>query len=602
MTRILPLILVASAISAGGVAARVETLKFGGSGLNWTDHNLVLSGLSTTGNRLAPVEVDSTKNLLPGIGGTAVTSVTSAAEEGSIMGDLTDGDFATGWRVYVHANGAELEIDLKGIYYLRRIRLLRGSDPDDPNWKAFERYVDLASLSLRGYELFVSNGSNNRGPDPVYTLFASEPNHSAVELDLQFPAQPIRYLKFRSVGDQNFFLMGDMEVYGIGVTRRARFVSEVLDLTEPANFGPLQVHSRIDPAARVSLRTKSGSAADDSLFFLPTGIAGQVDEITRDEVPKGQLLSFRSFSVVNNRDWSPWSPSYPYLEGPFDSPDARQWVQFDLNFSSNGVSDRAVVDSVTFQYSVPAIADSVVGEISPAEAVLGDTTAFTYYLRSVLSSRQPGFDTVFITTPFEAQATEVRIDGTPVEFDSIWIAASNQLAVVFEDDRVNSSGQRVEVDFESLLTVAGTEFRGQVGDSQSDGFPQHVVAGDANEAVAGDALVVKAGVEDPLIARVRLSSPVLTPNGDGTNDAVSLEYILLKATNHVRTRAAVHDLAGRKVREIYDNRDLSGPNTVTWDGRDDGEDLVPPGLYLLRVEVETDEGDETLVRPIGVAY
>ena len=346
MTRILILILAALAISSGGVAARVSTLKFGGSGRTWTDHDLVLKGLSTAGNRLSPVELDSTKNLLPGTGGKAVTSVTAAVDEGSIMADLTDGDYGTGWRVWVHTKGAELEIDLKGTYFLHRIRLLRGSDPNDPNWQSFERFIDLGSLSLRGYELYVSNGSNFRGSDPVYTLFAADPNHSDIELDLQFPVERIRFLRLRSTTDQGFFLMGDMEVYGIGVTRTASYVSEVLDLQEPANFGPMQVHSRIDPAARVTLRTKSGSAADDSLFFMPTGIAGQVREITRDEVPSGQLRSFRSFSVVNNRDWSPWSPSYPYLEGPFDSPDARQWVQFDLDFSSNGVRDRAVVDSI----------------------------------------------------------------------------------------------------------------------------------------------------------------------------------------------------------------------------------------------------------------
>ena len=196
----------------------------------------------------------------------------------------------------------------------------------------------------------------------------------------------------------------------------------------------------------------------------------------------------------------------------------------------------------------------------------------------------------------------MRVDGIPVGFQSAWIASSNQLAVAFEEDRVGASGQTAEVDFNSLLTVAGTEFRGEVGDSRSDGFPQRVVAGDAAEAGDGNTLAVRADAEGSLIARVRLSSPVLTPNGDGTNDVLSLEYVLLKATSSVRSRAAVHDLAGLRVREVYDGRDLSGPNALTWDGKDDAERLVAPGLYLLRVEVETDEGNETLVRLVAVAY
>ena len=590
------ILLVASATFPVAVPARVETLKFGGPGRNWSDHDLVIRGLLTSDNRLSPVEVDSTDNLLPGTGGTAVTSVTAAVDSRSIMADLTDGDYATGWRVYVHPRGAELEIDLRGVYYLQRLRLLRGTDPNES-----ETYRDLGTLSLRGYELYVSDGGSFRGPDPVYSLLAADPNHSEIELDLRFPLRRIRFLKFRSVGDHTF-VMGDMEIYGVGVTRSGRYVSEVIDLGEAANFGPIQVHSRIDPAAGLRLRTKSGTALDDSLFFLPTGIAGQVKEITREEVPKSQLRSFRSFSVVNTRDWSRWSPPYTELQGPFDSPDARRYVQFDLNFRSSGVRDRAIVDSLVFQYSIPVLADSIVGEISPAEAVLGDTTAFTYHLRPVLSSRQPGFDTVFITTPFEAIATAVRMDDAQVEFDSAWIATSNQLAVVLKDDRVDASGQGVEVDFLSLLTVAGTEFRGEVGDSRSDSFPQRVIAGDASEAVDGDALAVRADAEEPLIARVHLSSPVLTPNGDGTNDTVSLQYILLKATRSVRARATAHDLAGQRIRQIYDDRDLSGPNTLTWDGKDDAERLAAPGLYLLRVEIETDEGDMRFVRLVAVAY
>ena len=596
MTGIPLLILAASAVFPAAAPARVETLKFGGSGRSWSDHHLVIHGLLTADNRLSPVEVDSTENLLPGTGGTARTSVTAAVDSRSIMADLTDGDYATGWRVYVHPRGAELELDLKGIYYLQRIRLLRGTDPNES-----ETYRDLGTLSLRGYELYVSDGASFRGPDPVYSLLASDPDHSEIELDLRFTLRRIRFLKFRSVGDHTF-VMGDMEIYGVGVTRSGRFVSEVLDLGQPANFGPLRVHSRIDPAADLVLRTKSGVVLDDSLFFLPTGVAGQVREISRDEVPSGQLRSFRSFSVENNRDWSRWSSPYEELQGTFDSPDARRYVQFDLNFGSSGIRDRAIVDSLVFQYSVPVLADSVVGEISPAEAVLGDTTTFTYHLRSVHSPGQPGFDTIYITTPFEARPVAVRLDGIPVGFQSAWIASSNQLAVAFEEDRVEASGQTAEVDFNSLLTVAGTEFRGEVEDSRSDGFPQRVIAGDAAEAAGGNTLAVRADAEGSLIARVRLSSPVLTPNGDGTNDALSLEYVLLKATSSVRSRAAVHDLAGLRVREIYDGRDLSGPNALTWDGKDDAERLVAPGLYLLRVEVETDEGNETLVRLVAVAY
>ena len=254
---------------------------------------------------------------------------------------------------------------------------------------------------------------------------------------------------------------------------------------------------------------------------------------------------------------------------------------------------------------MPAIADSVVGEISPAKAVVGEGNALTFHLRSVFEPGRDrrGFDTVVITTPFEAHVTDVRVDGESVaRFDWDWDPSSNQLRVVFDGDRVAASGQEVSVDFQSLVTMAGTEFPAKVFDSRSDAFPQRVVPGDASEEVDGNALTVRADLEDRLFAHIVLSSRVITPNGDGANDTVSLDYVLLKTTTPVRVRVTLRELAGGLVRRLYDREDLSGPNTVTWDGLDDGQTLVPPGLYLLRLVVETDEGETTHDRSIAVAY
>ena len=41
---------------------------------------------------------------------------------------------------------------------------------------------------------------------------------------------------------------------------------------------------------------------------------------------------------------------------------------------------------------------------------------------------------------------------------------------------------------------------------------------------------------------------------------------------------------------------------VVWNGRDDDDDLVPPGVYIYRLVVDLDPDDETSVGVIGVAY
>ena len=47
----------------------------------------------------------------------------------------------------------------------------------------------------------------------------------------------------------------------------------------------------------------------------------------------------------------------------------------------------------------------------------------------------------------------------------------------------------------------------------------------------------------------------------------------------------------------------NGLYSLVWDGRDEEGTLVSPGLYLARIEVDDDSGDDnSAVRLVGVAY
>ena len=143
------------------------------------------------------------------------------------------------------------------------------------------------------------------------------------------------------------------------------------------------------------------------------------------------------------------------------------------------------------------------------------------------------------------------------------------------------------------MTISGTEFRGEVADSQSDAFPQRIIFGNANDDAIDNTLVVSARIDNKLFTGVDFSSNLITPNGDGINDQIALEYILLKATDPVGVKVIIYDLSGR---------DSSGPNEVAWDGRDDKNMAVRPGLYLIRLEANTDAGDATQMRSVAVVY
>ena len=576
-------------------AAAAERIKIGGDGLEWESNSLVFNALEVTAEGgLSPLEADPEENILPRIkelGGSATTSVrTAAARSNQILNELIDGSHTTGWRVYTNPNGAELEVDMGAIFVLQRIRLLRGVLNDD------ER-------SLRGYEFYVNDGDslNFVGGNPVYALIAQDRSHGLPELDLSFPPTQVRFFRLRSTGERGF-QMGDLEVFGVGVTPFAQYISQVIDLGEAANFGPVDVYSRLYGAAQAQFSTKTGFVATDSLYFRQTGIPGELAEVALADFDRTLDPSYAGVILENDRDWSAWSPPYAEsVRSAIHSPDNRRYLQFQFKLLSNSLLDKAVIDSVVFNYTVPALADSVVAEISPTTATLGQENEFTYHLRSVVSGGHRGFDTAIIHTPFAARATGVRVDGVEIDnFTSEF--ASGRLQVRFPDARITRSGQEVAVRFVCLVTVSGTEFRGEVADSQSDAFPQRVAFGDAAEEAADNTLVVSARIDEELFTGVAFSSAVITPNGDQINDRITLDYILLKATHEVAVEVVAYDLSGRPVHRLYQARDRSGPNQVSWDGRDDAGAVVPPGMYLLRLEAATDAGIATQMRSIAVVY
>ena len=592
-------------LTAAHPALAADRLVLGRSASDWEETALIFNAVDALqSGTLAPLVADTTDNLLPRVvelGGSAQTSVTTAAARSNeILDDLIDDDYTTGWRVYTNTNGAELIIDLGAVFFLQRILLQRGVlNRDDRSLRGYEFYInDGDSLN------FVDDPSDSQGPQPLYSLVAQDRSHGELELDLRIKPQPARFMKLRSTGERSF-QMGDLQVFGVGVTPFAQYTSTVFDLAQPANFGPVEIHASVDPKALLGFSTRTGVVPDDSLYFEQTGIPGQFIEVSRQDFNRSLDPSYAGVVLDNDRDWSAWSPAYDASVGPLTSPDNRRYMQFDLRFISNGLTDKAVVDSVVVNYTVPAIADSVVAEIVPARATLGESTEFEYHLRSVFRGGQRGFDTVVITTPFEAVASEVTVDGVAVAFNPE--PEGTRLRVSFPQDRVDRNDQRVMVRFSSLMTVAGTEFRGEVEDSQSDGYPQRTIAGDAAEEIDSNTLIVSGQILEDLLTNVEFSSRVVTPNDDGVNDQLTLDYTLLKATSPVDVEVVIYNLAGQVIRVLYDSRDLSGPNTVLWDGCagagcDRGGVQLPPGLYVVRLAVDSDSGGDAVLRTIAVAY
>ena len=103
-----------------------------------------------------------------------------------------------------------------------------------------------------------------------------------------------------------------------------------------------------------------------------------------------------------------------------------------------------------------------------------------------------------------------------------------------------------------------------------------------------------------LIRDLSVHPGVITPNGDGMNEKLQLEFAILKVESGNAT-VRIFDLTGTQLAELHQGT-ATGLVRFTWSGIDDHGRHVPPGLYLASVEVGSQSGVERIVRPFAVAY
>ena len=102
---------------------------------------------------------------------------------------------------------------------------------------------------------------------------------------------------------------------------------------------------------------------------------------------------------------------------------------------------------------------------------------------------------------------------------------------------------------------------------------------------------------------MEIAPAVFTPNGDRINDVARVNYNLLSLDVARPVEIAVYDLSGRLIRLIHDAPERNGRyEDKAWDGLDAQEQLVPPGLYIVRLAVEGDAQHDEQSRLVGVAY
>ena len=185
---------------------------------------------------------------------------------------------------------------------------------------------------------------------------------------------------------------------------------------------------------------------------------------------------------------------------------------------------------------------------------------------------------------------------------SLTEASYNQLPQS-ERGRVQAAGELVRIGFRAKVLLNGTTLDVAIRDSQGRPAWQQVDAGDATTIRPGSGLSIAVPISRRVVRAIEVEPRTFTPNGDGINDRTEVRFSVGNVNVARPVEVRIYDLGGRLV--WREERVTFGDQTFHWDGSDGSGNLVSPGLYLCRVEVDVDDAGASRKadqRLIAVAY
>ena len=490
---------------------------------------------------------------------------------------------------------AELFLDLGSFFWISGLRLAggRGEAREAILWNQYRLEVSDGSREVDGSLDWLTLAERNLGSG-----FGKRISLSVEEF------QPVIARFFRIEWDlsQGYYsnaAFSELQLYGEGYQPRVELTSGLVEPGDGRNLTTIEWDSDLQPGTRVELQTRTGNTLDTLLHYYKAN-GTEVSEAAYNNIrfswQKGDIVP----EAVAGSDWEPWSEPYGMASGSaVTSPSPRRYLKIRARLLSEDPEAFATLNAVRVNFS-GLIAGSLHGVLTPVRVdSLGVERSFS--LQVELGSLQQGFDELLIMPPpgmelsfdpvrdpvFAGPASAFNEGGDPGRFqlENVGLLAESPDSLHLAFAAVDPEAEVLRVDFRGMLLTAGGRLQAQLRNSEGDGFWQPV-----EEKVPRTSMQLMARPERKRLFRDLTVTPrVFSPNGDGVNDELQLDFTVMLVGGSTGVAAEIFDLTGRRVRRLEERREVgAGSYSIAWDGRDEADELVPPGVYAVRLKLDVD--------------
>ena len=513
--------------------------------------------------------------------------IRGGTDQGNLVG-IIDGDKNSAWTISGAADwiseGHWFEFDLGATYWVDQ---------------AFY-YISRARTVFGDFEITTAEGAPASGLTTARVRSNLDFQHlSLVEItgspwrrlfEFRFPPRKVRHTFLRRMNIEQcsqcvLTSLTDFYLFGEGYVAEAVMESGFIDLGGTKSIRRLTWDAEMPPDTFVEIRSQTGDTFFiEQKFYNKNGV--EVSEAQWNKLPKSQKQDIVEIQR-RGQDWSGWGPVYDFPGEAFLSPTPRKFAQLQVKLGNDNPEVAPLLRRISLHFDDALVSGGVTSRILPRQAGFDSLQTFTYVLTPTFRFGDEGFDRIRIQVPAPTDEVAITVGGEAAA--ALSTAMMGDTLQVDLPQRVQRDS--VEVAFRTRVQANATIFDAWVsvaGDDQRQGVRPEA-------QYAATVFVPSVATGGALIRAVEVT-PLVTPNGDGINDEAQIRFSVAKVESTL-PEVTVHDLSGRRLRVV-----AAVDGGHSWDGRDEGGNLLPPGSYVCRISLPADVGEQTAYRIINVAY